>query len=106
MYPNGSLFAWLLLAFAVATAASAAEQAPAGSAPYKQYCSYCHDDGTTGAPRIGDREAWQPLLEKGTVTLAKNTWEGRGHMSARQEREGLDYGKMLEALHFLVESSK
>ena len=92
----------------MAAPVGAQDPAPAGPAIYKQYCSYCHDDGTAGAPRIGDRETWRPIIEKGKPTLAANAWEGKGHMPARQLREssGLDYDKMVEALNYLIDQSK
>lgn len=43
-------------------------------------CALCHVDGTAGAPRVGDREAWQPRLAQGMAVLLKHTVEGLNDM--------------------------
>ena len=43
-------------------------------------CALCHVDGTAGAPRLGDAEAWSHRLEKGPETLLKHTIEGFNDM--------------------------
>jgi cytochrome c5 len=61
----------LLLAvfgFVVARAGHTAEPLP-GEAPYRTACAACHDNGTAGAPRLGDRAAWAPRLKQGMDAL-------------------------------------
>ncbi|MDA0674846.1 MAG: hypothetical protein O3A88_00505, partial [Proteobacteria bacterium] len=36
-----------------------------GAAIYHGYCSYCHDDGTVGAPIVGDAEIWRERSRMG-----------------------------------------
>ncbi|SBT09400.1 Cytochrome c-555 (modular protein) [Candidatus Accumulibacter aalborgensis] len=64
----------------------------AGSAPatvrsseqiVQTQCAKCHKDGSDGAPRIGDRAAWIPRMNKGLDTLVKSAVHGHGPMPAR-----------------------
>lgn len=58
------------------------DRSPAGL--YKTFCSNCHDPGLAKAPRTGDKEAWEALLEKrGLDTLVSNTYKGIGLMPTR-----------------------
>jgi cytochrome c5 len=46
-------------------------------------CSKCHQDGVSGAPKIGDRAAWIPRLKKGLDALVQSAVHGHGPMPAR-----------------------
>jgi cytochrome c5 len=46
-------------------------------------CSKCHQDGTGGAPRIGDRVAWAPRLKNGLDATVRSAIHGHGGMPAR-----------------------
>lgn len=60
----------LLAALGLAAAGTVHAAAPlAGEAPYKTACAACHDNGTAGAPRLGDRAAWAPRLKQGLDAL-------------------------------------
>ena len=51
---------------------------------YKEYCSNCHDTGIAGAPRTGDKAAWEKLLaERKLEGLVANTYKGIGIMPKR-----------------------
>jgi cytochrome c5 len=36
-----------------------------GKTVYVDNCAYCHDSGLTGAQKLGDAQAWKPLLKEG-----------------------------------------
>jgi cytochrome c5 len=46
-------------------------------------CSKCHEPGTEGAPRIGDRVAWTPRLKNGLDRTVRSAINGHGGMPAR-----------------------
>jgi cytochrome c5 len=46
-------------------------------------CATCHQAGTDGAPKIGDRAAWIPRLRKGLDALVASAVHGHGAMPAR-----------------------
>jgi len=46
-------------------------------------CSKCHQDGSGGAPLIGDRAAWAPRLKNGLDATVRSAINGHGGMPAR-----------------------
>lgn len=49
----------------------------------RSQCAQCHQPGTHGAPKIGDRPAWTPRLAKGLDVLVASAVHGHGPMPAR-----------------------
>jgi cytochrome c5 len=99
--------AFLLFAAAAAANANAADMPPgSGEAAYRQYCSYCHDDGTLGAPKIGDKAAWAPRIKRGNDAIMESSWKGKGHMSPRRWRDDLSADQFLRALVYLLDASR
>ncbi|HKB53837.1 MAG TPA: c-type cytochrome [Ramlibacter sp.] len=49
----------------------------------RSQCAQCHESGTQGAPKIGDRAAWTPRLAKGLDALVASAVHGHGPMPAR-----------------------
>ena len=47
-----------------------------GEKVYQQYCFSCHTPGLSGAPKLGDVEAWAPRIAKGPDLLMQATIEG------------------------------
>ena len=56
--------------------ASASTAGHAGEAIYDNYCFSCHNTGLSGAPILGDVEAWAPRIAKGPELLLQTTIEG------------------------------
>jgi len=46
-------------------------------------CAKCHQTGVSGAPKIGDREAWTPRLKRGVDYLVRSAINGHGPMPPR-----------------------
>ena len=67
---------------AVADAGEATTESSAGDGPhpgvevYENFCFSCHAVGLSGAPKLGDAEAWAPRIAKGADLLLKTTIEG------------------------------
>lgn len=51
-----------------AAASSTGAQA-LGEDPYKKACAACHDQAVAGAPKLGDRAAWEPRIKQGMEVL-------------------------------------
>ena len=49
----------------------------------RDQCAKCHQSGVNGAPKIGDRAAWVPRLQKGLDPLQASAIHGHGGMPAR-----------------------
>lgn len=61
-----------------------ATEAPlSGEARFKRTCAKCHARGLNGAPRVGDKAAWAPLLQKGRDVVTARAWVGVGDMPPR-----------------------
>lgn len=48
----------------------------AGRETWSKTCKTCHSTGLTGAPIIGDKNAWKPRIEKGLDTLFDHATNG------------------------------
>lgn len=75
----------LLCALAVLLGGPAlATEAPlSGEARFNRTCAKCHARGLNGAPRVGDKAAWAPLLQKGQDVVTARAWVGVGDMPPR-----------------------
>ncbi len=67
---------------AAAAPAAAPAQGAAGAVPplYAQNCQACHGAGLAGAPKLGDKAAWEPRLAQGLDALVTNAIKGKGAM--------------------------
>ena len=72
--------------------AGASASAEAGAAPAAQKsgkdivaasCNACHGTGAAGAPKIGDKAAWQARFDAGMDSMMNNAINGKGAMPAR-----------------------
>lgn len=43
---------------------------------YENNCKMCHQNGLAGAPKLGDKAAWQPRIAQGLDTLVSTAWNG------------------------------
>ena len=61
-----------------------------GQATYDKICFACHATGVGGAPKIGDKAAWEPRLQKGVEMLVINSINGfQGESGIMPARGGL-----------------
>lgn len=72
---------------------------------YQESCSVCHDSGKDGAPKIGDKAAWKPLIEQNMDLLVEKTLNSPSH-----PKQGgcklCTTGDILEAVKYMVNQSK
>jgi cytochrome c5 len=72
---------------------------------YEKHCSTCHDNGKDGAPIIGDKKAWNPLIKQNFDVLVKNTMDSEDH----PKNGGCDECSMTEimdAIKYIISQSK
>ncbi|HTE43055.1 MAG TPA: c-type cytochrome [Steroidobacteraceae bacterium] len=69
-----------MLATLLAGATAGAADAPA---QYEASCKMCHDTGMGGAPKRGDKTAWEDRVKKGKETLYDQVKNGFGTMPPR-----------------------
>lgn len=75
-----------------------------GEAVYKENCAVCHNDGEQGAPKIGDKETWKPLIAKNIDMLVEQTMRGKSH----PENAGCKLctsSEIIEAIKYMVSQS-
>ena len=69
---------------AAAGAAAAVASGPrSGADVYGTYCAACHGTGAMGAPKLGDKGAWDSRLAKGFDTALANAINGINMMPAK-----------------------
>lgn len=69
-------------------------------------CIKCHQTGTGGSPRIGDREAWVPRLKNGLAVLVRSAINGHGSMPARGGMANLTDNEMRDAIIFMINADR
>jgi len=89
----GSLAAALLLAAAPALAAERS-----GAQVVKAHCARCHEAGTAGAPKPGDKGAWAPRFNRGVDALVLSAIRGHGGMPPRGGKADLTDTELRSAL--------
>ncbi len=77
---------------------------------YKQACFACHDAGVAGAPKIGDKAAWEARLAKGLDILNKHAIEGftgdAGNMPPKGGRTDLSDEAVKDAVAYMLSTVK
>lgn len=76
-----------------------------GAEIYKENCSACHERGVQGAPKLGDKEAWKPLIGRGIDVLLEHTMKAPYH----PDQGGCSTcttEELLEAVKYMVSKSK
>lgn len=101
--PSACVVGVLLLALAAAPAAGAA---PAeGEVVYAGTCQRCHGTGEYGAPRFGDRAAWQPRFQRGMDDLMDHTIDGLRAMPPRGGNDDLTDAQLRSAIVHMLRAA-
>ena len=69
-------------------------------------CAKCHETGTGGAPRIGDRDAWIPRLKGGFDLVVRSAINGHGGMPARGGMANLTDAEMRNAITYMFNKGR
>jgi cytochrome c5 len=81
-----------------------------GEAVYRRVCVRCHEKGISGAPKLGDREAWKVRIPAGIENLVRHAIEGyQGNQGVHPPRGGdrsLSDAQIEAAVRYMVEQSK
>ncbi len=106
-WPSGSALAGVVAAALMAAAAPAAYADPdrTGKDVVEEVCVACHGPGTNGAPRIGDKKAWQPRYARGLTKLSKSALEGVRKMPSHGGRMELTNLELERAITYMVNQS-
>lgn len=105
------LFSLALMAtLSCALASVAVADSTKGQGVYMNFCAPCHASGVAGAPKVGDKNAWQDRIGKGPdamATLAIKGFQGKsGFMPAKGGNSALTDEEVTAAVMYMVEQSK
>lgn len=93
------------VAAAAPAPATAAAAGGNGEALFKQVCFACHAAGVAGAPKFGDKAAWQPRIAQGVATLYNSALHGKGAMPPKGGSSASD-ADVKAAVDYMVGAAK
>ncbi|MBV7439631.1 c-type cytochrome [Aeromonas encheleia] len=95
------------IATAAAAPAAASSGPRDGETVFKGACFACHDTGAAGAPKRGDKAAWEPRIAQGFDTLKKHAIEGftgkAGMMPPRGTCAACSDEEIENAIHYMID---
>ena len=95
-----------VLCFATTVSADTAK----GEGVYMNFCASCHANGIAGAPKVGDKAAWQERSAQGPDKMIANAIKGfqgkSGYMPPKGGHSALTNEEVSAAVLFMLEKSK
>lgn len=76
-----------------------------GKRIYEANCSVCHAQGTFGAPKLGDKAAWTPLIAQNIDVLFAHTINGYKRMPARGACTSCTNEELEAAVKYMAQES-
>lgn len=73
-----------------------------GQQVFESTCTACHTAGVAGAPKLGDKAAWAPFIQKGYDDLIKNALHGIGAMPPKGGNPSLADFEVERAVVYMV----
>lgn len=101
--PRPFVLAILLSASSLAAAPSAAQIS--GESIYQRACIACHATGVANAPKVGDQQAWKPLIAEGQAILTAHGWVGVRGMPPQGGDPKLGLEDFARAVAWMVRNS-
>lgn len=90
----------------VAGRAPAALPVPAQEGPgvviYNKACTACHADGAAGAPKLGDKAAWEAGMNQGVEQLLRTAINGKGAMPPRGTCMDCTDADLMAAIEYML----
>lgn len=77
-----------------------------GKIVYDKACAVCHNNGNTGAPKLGDQQVWAPLIKKNMDVLIVHTLKGYKAMPARGGCNTCSNVELISAVIYMVNQSQ
>jgi len=99
---------WMGLLGVAAIGAAGTATADSGTEVYKNACAVCHDAGVGGAPKLGNKAEWAPLVTKGKEALYTIALKGKPGtaMMAKGGRTDLPDADIKAAVDFMADRVK
>lgn len=77
-----------------------------GGVIYAQTCAQCHANGLAGAPKVGDKAAWNQRLALGRDSMLVTVLKGKGAMPAKGGNASLSDAEARAAMDYLLSRVK
>ncbi|MFP4609772.1 MAG: c-type cytochrome [Thiohalophilus sp.] len=77
-----------------------------GKSVYDSACMSCHGTGAAGAPKLGDKGAWEDRIAKGEETLLDHAINGFKGMPPRGGNADLSDEEVKAAMEYMVAESE
>jgi cytochrome c5 len=90
---------------AAPAAAPAAAGGMSGEQVYNATCTVCHTAGVAGAPKVGDKAAWEPRMGQGLDALVNSSLKGKGVMPPKGGNTSLSDAEVKSAVEFMLEKT-
>lgn len=91
---------------AAVAVSTATKQGRSGEEVYQESCMGCHSTGAAGAPKLGDRNAWRPLVAKGNSTLLQHALNGINAMPARGACSSCTDSEIKSVVEYMAKKGK
>lgn len=92
-------------AAAESSAPAAESSAKSGEAVYNAACLACHTTGAAGAPKLGDKAAWEPRFAQGLDALVANAIKGKGAMPPKGGNPSWSDEEIKNAIEFMLDKA-
>ncbi len=79
---------------------------PAGEKLYKSTCFACHGTGVAGAPKFGDKAAWEPYIKTGIDAMVKVAITGKGAMPPKGGAANASEEDIRAAVEYMVNAAQ
>ncbi|OWT75668.1 MULTISPECIES: cytochrome c5 family protein [unclassified Achromobacter] len=79
---------------------------PAGEKLYKSTCFACHSSGVAGAPKFGDKSAWDKYIQTGEDAMVKVALTGKGAMPPKGGAANASEDDIRAAVRYMVNAAK
>ena len=89
-----------------ASAAPVAAAAMSGEERYKASCSFCHDSGAAGSPKLGSKPIWAPRIAKGEDTLVDHAIHGFNAMPPKGMCPTCSDAEIRAAVEYMISQAK
>ena len=90
---------------AAAAAPAAASAARSGEQVYNGPCKICHAVGVAGAPKLGDKAAWEPRAAKGIDGLLTSATNGLNAMPPKGTCADCSADELKAAIEYMLSQS-
>jgi cytochrome c5 len=77
-----------------------------GKQTFAQACAACHQTGTMGAPKLGSKADWAPLIKKGKQTLYTHAINGIGAMPPKGGNPSLSNEQVKAAVDYMLNAAQ